>query len=263
MSLRNSVVAGSFYPAQKEEVLKYIEAFNENLQDLDDKFLKARAVIVPHAGYVYSGFTANVAFALSKQDFKRVIVIGPSHRVYLEGSSICLNDEYETPLGNIEIDKEFSFELLQKYKWLDSYPEVHQEHSTETQAPFIKHYFSNSKIVEIVYGKQNEKQLSGLIDELLKDKDNFVVISSDLSHFYTLPEAKKRDNICLKAIEEKNMQMFDQGCEACGLIGIKALILSAIKNDLQTQILYHCTSYDASGDDSRVVGYTSALIGDI
>ena len=260
MNIRKSVVSGSFYPDKKEELLKYINQFN-SFKTNNETFEDIKAIIVPHAGYIYSGFTANLAYKLaSNKKIKRVIVIGPSHRVYLKGASVALYDEYETPLGNLKIDKEFSQNLIDKYDFLDFNVECEFEHSTETQAPFIKHYFENVQLVEIVYGEINYEDLSKVIDEVLVDSDNFVVISTDLSHFYTFEEAQKLDNICLEAIDKKDLKMFDY-CEACGKVGVKAIIDWTIKNDFDTKVLNYCTSADVTKDKSRVVGYTTALIG--
>lgn len=263
MSQREMFVAGSFYPNSKEEIDKYIEYFNQNFSLKEDINLNPRAIIVPHAGYIYSGFTANLAYNLSsKQDFKRVIVIGPSHKVFIKGASIALYDEYETPLGNIKIDKQYSLELKDKYKFLNFFNNAHKEHSTETQAPFIKNYFNDVEMIEIVYGELEFEILSNLIDELLQDKNNFIVISTDLSHFHTLEEANTIDGVCLDAIANRDLELFDEGCEACGILGVKAIIGSCVKNDLITKVLYYCTSYDRTKDDKRVVGYTSVLIGE-
>ena len=260
MNIRKSVVSGSFYPDKKEELLKYINQFN-SFKTNNETFEDIKAIIVPHAGYIYSGFTANLAYKLaSKKEIKRVIVIGPSHRVYLKGASVAIYDEYETPLGNLKIDKKFSQNLIDKYDFLDFNVECEFEHSTETQAPFIKHYFENVQLVEIIYGEINYEDLSKVIDEVLSHSDNFVVISTDLSHFYTLEEAQKLDNICLEAIDKKDLKMFDY-CEACGKVGVKAIIDCAIKNDFDTKVLNYCTSADVTKDKSRVVGYTTALIG--
>lgn len=260
-TIRKTGFAGSFYPDNKEEILRYIEQFNSQL-DVKENF-DTKAMIVPHAGYIYSGFTANVAFNMAKNNKpKRVIVIGPSHHTYYEGASIALYDEYETPLGNITIDERYSNKLKDKYDFLDFDDNMHLEHSTEVQAPFIKHYFPDAFIVEIVYGKLSYEDLSLLIDEVLEDKENLLVISTDLSHFYTQEEANKLDNICLNAIAEKDLSLFDRGCEACGKVGVKAVIKSAINKDLNTKVLHYCTSYDRTNDATRVVGYTSAIIGE-
>lgn len=261
-NIRKAVVSGSFYPHKKEEILKYINHFNSFKTDVET-FEDIKAIIVPHAGYIYSGFTANLAYKLVsilKKDIKRVVVIGPSHRVYLKGASVALYDEYETPLGNLKIDKKFSQNLIDKYDFLDFNIECEFEHSTETQAPFIKHYFENVQLVEIIYGEIDYEELSKVIDEVLANSDNFVVISTDLSHFYTLKEAQKLDNICIEAINKKDLKLFDY-CEACGKVGVKAVINWAIKNDFDTKVLNYCTSAYVTKDESRVVGYTSALIG--
>lgn len=260
MSIRKSVVSGSFYPNDKLEVEKYFEIFHKNTKlkkDID----KIKAIIVPHAGYVYSGYTANIAYEhVALQTFKRIIIIGPSHRVYLKGASVSLYDEYETPLGNIKMDLEFSRELIEKYKFLTFNEECEFEHSTETQAPFIKKYFKNIELVEIIYGDCTYKDLSLLISDLLEDEENLVVISSDLSHFYTQKEANILDSYCLEAIEKKDLKLLNKG-EACGKTGVEAILDVSINKDFKTKVLHYCTSADYSKDESRVVGYTSALVG--
>ena len=259
-NIRKSFFSGTFYPNNKDEIVNMIEKFNKDFT-VNGSF-DTKAIIVPHAGYVYSGFTANIAYFISSvKKPKRVIVIGPSHKVYLHGASIALNESYETPLGNIKIDLNYANYLKEKFDFLQFNDNVHQEHSTETQAPFSKYYFPQCEFIEIIYGKMDFRHLSLLIDELWEDDENFVLISTDLSHFYTLDEAKKLDNICLNAIAKKDLELFDKGCEACGKLGVKAVINSAIKKDYKTQILHYCTSFDRTKDANRVVGYTSVLIG--
>ncbi|GGD32794.1 hypothetical protein GCM10012288_03400 [Malaciobacter pacificus] len=260
MSIRKTVVAGSFYPNEKDEILRYINHFN-SFEDTDETFEDIKAIIVPHAGYIYSGYTANLAYKkASLKSYKRVVVIGPSHNVYLKGASVALYDEYETPLGNLSIDKEFSQYLIDKYDFLDFNIECEFEHSTEVQVPFIKHYFGDVEIVEIIYGEIDYKEISKIIDEVLNSSVNLVVISTDLSHFYTLEEANNLDGFFLSAVQNKNLDLFNS-CEACGKVGVKALINWAIQNRYESKLLHYCTSADVSKDKNRVVGYTSALIG--
>ncbi len=262
-SIRKMAVSGSFYPDKKDEVLRYINHFNSFDIKLDnfDNFSKSlKAIIVPHAGYIYSGFTANLAYKIAKaKSFKRVVVIGVSHRVYLKGASVALYDEYETPLGNLKIDKEYSQQLIEKFDFLSFNETCEFEHSTETQMPFIKHYFDDISLVEIVYGDISYKDLEKVIDEVLKDEENFVVISSDLSHFHSESEANEIDNVCLNAIQNQDMNLFDY-VEACGKTGIMAIVDYSIQNNLKAKVLNYCTSADVTKDKSRVVGYTSALI---
>ncbi len=266
MSIRKSSVSGTFYPSTKEEIEKYINHFNQVLEksniNIDCDF-QPRAIISPHAGYIYSGFTANVAFTLLKQKINptRIIVIGPSHKFGFDGASISLHNDYETPLGNLKIDVQYSQQLEEKYDFLDFMSDVHKEHSTETQMPFIKHYFPDTKVVEIVYSKCDYKDITKIIEEVLKDDDNFVVISTDLSHFYNLNDAHKLDNICLSGIKNLDLNILNKGCEACGIIGVKGLVDYASQSNMQVKLLDYRTSADASGDTSRVVGYTSFVFG--
>ena len=263
MSIRKTVVAGSFYPSERDELLALIKSFSKpEIKNVEaNSFVHINAMITPHAGFIYSGRLSNISYFLaSKQNPKRVIVIGPSHRVYFEGSNICLDEKYETPLGNIQVDVEFSKALKNKYGFLNTNEECEFEHSTETQAPFIKYYFPNTKIVEIIYANQDVNSLSELIDELIEDEDNLLVISTDLSHFHSLEKAKELDTYCINAIAKKDISLLEIG-EACGKIGIKAILKTAVKKSLNTKVLAYSTSYDVNNDDSRVVGYTTALIG--
>ena len=257
--IRKMSVAGTFYPATGAEIQRYFEHFNkvyDEKETLPD--IKSRAVIVPHAGYVYSGFSANIAYRiLQNSNIKNFVVIGPSHRVAFEGISLCQAQSYETPFGEIQSSNTLLRELEEKFN-LKSILNPHAEHSTEVQFPFIKHYLSDANIVELVYGQTDPKFISEIIDFVLKKEDCGVIISTDLSHFYNLEDANRLDNICLNSIEKKDVSLLHKGCEACGIIGVEAMLLSANKLNLNSTILDYRTSADASKDTSRVVGYVSA-----
>lgn len=257
--IRQMSVVGSFYPAREIELERYFEHFN-NLYDenVKQKDTSSRVVIVPHAGYIYSGYTANIAYkALQKSGVKNIVVIGPSHRVAFEGISICDFEAYQTPFGDIkgstnlaqELKENFSFKCLEN---------AHREHSTEVQFPFIKFYMPDVNIVEVVYSQAIPKDISTIIEYVLQKDDCGVVISTDLSHFYNLKQANDYDNICLNGIQRVDTDLLDEGCEACGIIGLKAVLDSAKKLNLTSKILDYRTSADASGDEDRVVGYVSA-----
>ncbi len=258
-------VRGQFYPKNCSEIEKMIQKWNRILDEKlsDKKLLKEvpRAIIVPHAGYIYSGFTANFAYRLlANSKAKRVIVIGPSHRVYIDGLSGSTQEYYETPCQDLEIDIEY-LEKIKKHFPIGFSQKAHStEHSTETQMPLIKHYLPHAKVIEFIYGKADYRKIAKLIKDLLKDRDNVVVISTDLSHFYTLDNAKKLDNICLNGMLKKDISILDKGCEACGMIGVKAMLQVADEVDLTVDLLDYRTSADASGDESSVVGYVSAYL---
>ncbi len=256
---REMSVVGTFYPGRGVELERYFEHFSQ-VYDEDFKLpdIKSRAIIVPHAGYIYSGYTANIAYRiLQKSGVKNFVVIGPSHRVAFKGVSLCDFESYDTPFGEIKSSKSLYEKLVNNFSFI-SLEEAHMEHSTEVQFPFIKHYLQDVNIVELVYSDANYKDISKIIDFVLTQNDCGVIISTDLSHFYTLQEANKLDNICLRAIESLDVYMLYNGCEACGKVGIGAMILSAKKLSLNPSILDYRTSANASDDKTRVVGYVSA-----
>lgn len=262
MSVRKCAVSGQFYPAEANDILEMIDHWNvvldKHLTDKATLDIKPRAIIVPHAGYVYSGFTANIAFRLlANSGIRKVVVIGPSHRVYLKGTSIAKYDYYETPFGNLKIENQLNEELSNKFN-LSFVPNAHSEHSTEVQMPFIAHYLSDCSIVEMVYGDESSEELSRVIEFLLKDSDTAVIISSDLSHYYDIKKAKSLDSICLDGIVREDSDTLDNGCEACGKIGIKAMLMAAKQIGLKSKLLDYRTSADASGETNAVVGYLSA-----
>ena len=255
---REMSVAGTFYPQRVVDLNRYFEHFNKICSENDlIPDIKSRAVLVPHAGYIYSGFTANIAYRiLQNSNIKKLVVIGPSHRIGFDGISLCLNENYDTPYGAINSSATLLKELKEKFRLMPLIP--HAEHSTEVQFPFIKHYLPNIEIVELVYSKASSGVISEIIDDVLSMEDCGVVISTDLSHFYDLSEANRLDNICLDAIENLDTEMLSSGCEACGKLGVEAMILSAKKLGLKATLLDYRTSADASDDTSNVVGYLSA-----
>ncbi|MBU1659216.1 AmmeMemoRadiSam system protein B [bacterium] len=256
--IREMSVSGSFYPQRSKDLYRYFEHFNE-IYDENFKLatIKSKAVIVPHAGYVYSGYTANVAYRILEQNtIKNFVVIGPSHKVAFEGVSMCNFTSYETPIGDIAAADKVRKELQKTFK-LSCLKHVHAEHSTEVQFPFIKHYLEDANIIELVYGHIKPAVLSEIINFILQKEDCGVIISTDLSHFYTLDEANDLDNICLNSINKLDVSLIHKGCEACGKIGVEAMLMSAKKLNLTPTILDYRTSADASKDTSRVVGYVS------
>ncbi|MBU0632970.1 AmmeMemoRadiSam system protein B [bacterium] len=256
---REMSVAGAFYPNDPDEIKRYFNQFT-NLYDknLTLPDIKAKAVIVPHAGYIYSGFTANVAYRVLKNSgLKKFVVIGPSHRVSFHGASLCEFETYKTPLGELNSSTELLDDLKQEFN-LSCFADAHHEHSTEVQFPFIKHYLDNVSILEIVYGMADPKQISEIIDYLLSKDDTGIIISTDLSHFYDQKTANQLDNICIDAVKNLDLRGIHEGCEACGIIGVEAMIISAKKAGLHVNILDYRTSADASGDKDRVVGYLSS-----
>ena len=262
MSTRETSVAGQFYPANASEIQVTLKKYNEILDrhfknHPDIAQLKPKAVIVPHAGYIYSGFTANVALRiLSHSDIKHIVVIGPSHRVGFKGTSMAQFDNYSTPLGSLDIDKNMTHRLKEKFA-LSFVPEAHHEHSTEVQMPIIKNYMPEVSVIELVYGDEKPQKLAKVITYVLEQAQTAVVISTDLSHYYDKEKANKLDTICINAVLNLDERALHKGCEACGKIGVEAMLIAAKSKALKPTLFDYRTSADASGDNSSVVGYMS------
>jgi AmmeMemoRadiSam system protein B len=261
--MRRAVVK-EWYGGTCEAVEKYIAHFNKIIDENVDYqkakeifSLTPKALIVPHAGWVYSGFTANFAYRIAQNAKpKRVVVIGPSHRFPIEGISVSLELDYETPCGILPMDTDFAETLIEKFD-VKNYEHVHQEHSTEVQMPFIYHYFGEIPVVELVYGNYEPEKLKEIIKFAIND-NSLVVISSDLSHYYDLKTANSLDYNCLEAVQNLDLQALEK-CEACGKIGIAGMIMAAYELNLTSLIVDYRTSADVSGDESQVVGYMSAI----
>jgi len=264
LSKRPAPNAGTFYPKQCSDTQAWFSRFHERSRHSRPQTAGAlpRALIVPHAGYRYSGYTADLAYRLVQNSTaKRVILIGPSHHTPFEGVSAASYEAFQTPCGILRNDESY-LQKIKKVFPLKSVQNAHaKEHSTEVQLPFINHYLPQTKVIELIYGKTHEDELEKMIAYLLQDRDNLLVVSSDLSHYHSQDNAHKRDYICLDSIERLSANRIKNGCEACGYEGIRALLNVTKKMNFKSQLLDYRTSADTTGDTQHVVGYTSAIFG--
>ena len=257
MNIRNPAVAGQFYERSPDRLriqlnqwLKAPPAFESPL----------RAVIVPHAGYIYSGETAAKAYAhvkMQAEHFKKVILIGPSHHFYFDGCAIPQADIYHSPLGDIPIYKDAVNQLAgEKSVFVTDQPHA-PEHCLEVQLPFLQSSLDEFQLLPILTSNITPKEVARLVDPLW-DETTLLVISSDLSHFHTYSEAVEIDqDSCLK-IEDFEPDL--QPEQACGCTGINALLILAKQHDYQLERLQLVNSGDTSGNKERVVGYVSYII---
>lgn len=267
--IRPAQVAGYFYPADPAKLKNEINHLL-NKSEPADKYNKIFGIVSPHAGYVYSGRTAAFAYnQLRGKNYKRVIIISPSHSEYFSGVSVFAGDAYETPLGLLEVDKDFIEKLVTGNKIIFKGFEGHKkEHALEVQLPFLQSVLSNFKIVPIVMGDQRKM----FVDELAKalaaavDDETLIVASSDMSHFHSKHEANLLDSIVedrIRQFDFENLQkdLERNNCEACGGGPIAALMKAAsIKNYNHSNVLHRSDSGDVTGDNSEVVGYLSAVV---
>ena len=255
--MREMSVAGSFYPGNAHEIERYIAKFTA-IYDRHFRLpnLHPKAVIVPHAGYVFSGFSAHVAYReLTHTPLKRFVILGPSHKIAYKGVSMCEQESYNTPLGVLHSDKAL-LAFFQKRFGLKQLI-THREHSTEVQFPLLKHYIPDASIVELVYGSIDTDTLSQIMVDAIQLGDVGVIVSTDLSHFYPLEKANKLDSICIEGIQNLDVAQLHSGCEACGFLGVEGIVKAAKRLHLHPTILDYRTSADASADTHSVVGYLS------
>jgi len=266
--IRAPAVAGMFYEKSPTELRKNIDELLNRVQ-LPKVEGTVRAIVSPHAGYVYSGFTAAHAFKLLEgRKYDCVIVIGPSHREYFDGISIYSGDVYETPLGKVPINHEVRSELLQGEKNIVASVAGHRsEHSLEVQLPFLQCVLKEFSVVPIIMGDQRRhlcEQLSAALTRVIVNKNVLLIASSDLSHFHAYDEAVLLDKRVIRAVEQFNPDEFideleDKSFEACGGGPIAVAMKTAQRVGAnRAEVLHYCNSGDITGDRSGVVGYLAA-----
>jgi AmmeMemoRadiSam system protein B len=257
--IRQAAVAGLFYPADPKQLRETVDQY---LKEAEIGAKVPKAIIVPHAGYIFSGSIAASAYARLKQNhnlINRVILIGPSHRVAFQGLAVSPADSFSTPLGNIPVDQA-AIEMILKFPFVHQIEQAHlQEHSLEVQLPFLQETLDAFKIVPIVAGDATPDQVGQVIKALWGGNETLIVISSDLSHFHDYAAAKHLDKATSTAIE--NMQYEKIGYEsACGRIPVNGLLKVVREKSLTVKNIDLRNSGDTAGDKARVVGYGAYVI---
>lgn len=250
MSIRKPAVAGFFYPSNKEELKNQIESFLRNSSISFNE--RPKAIIVPHAGYIYSGQVAAFGYSSSK-DFPvdNVVIVGPSHFFSFSGAALSPARKWQTPLGFVEINNSY----FSNPKILKEMEMPHKkEHSIEVQVPFIQYVFPKTKIVPISTGIVDSEMLAKEIMSALSEND-LLVVSSDLSHYYPYEEAIKIDEVANKSIPDLDFDSVENYVEACGKTGILVCMYIAKKKKWKGKLLSYANSGDTAGDKSSVVGY--------
>ena len=266
--IRPPAAAGTFYPANENELKNQIDKFlnnveSENYKNLYPPKLKerrwVRAMIVPHAGIIYSGQTAAYAFKqLEGQNIKKVVLIGPAHYEYLNKFGLSHADFWQTPLGNVEIDQESMSELEKHSEFGFADFAMKPEHSLEIEIPFLQIVLNNNwKLIPIITGRVSDDEINSAAEHITEiiDEQTVIIISTDLSHYHFKQEANEIDKICINSIEKLE---FDSECEACGEIGFRLILKMAKKLNWKSEVLNYSDSGDITGD-VKVVGYVSAL----
>ncbi|MBI3771232.1 MAG: AmmeMemoRadiSam system protein B [Gammaproteobacteria bacterium] len=255
--LRNPAVAGTFYPADAAELRSMLNNFLAPLKPAQETAPVPKAMIVPHAGYIYSGPVAASAYRLlwpARNNIRRVVLLGPSHRVPLFGLAASSADAFNTPLGQIALDKVAITRLLElpQVKLMDQAHTL--EHSLEVQLPFLQTVLNDFTLVPLVVGEASPQDVAEVLDVLWDGDETLILISSDLSHYHDYNTARHMDQATSKAIEQLKPEtiLYD---DACGRNGINGLLLAAQEHGLQARTIDLRSSGDTADPRDQVVGY--------
>lgn len=254
MRKRNAAVAGSFYPGKQAELEQQV---NSLLLAVPDAGLPpVKALIVPHAGYIYSGGTAATAYDCLRRRPRtpsRVVLLGPAHRVYLRGMAVPAAECFTTPLGDIPLDTAGIAQAL-ALPGVQASDHAHElEHSLEVQLPFLQQVLGEFTLLPILVGESPPAEVAAVIDALWGGPETLVIVSSDLSHFHDYATARAHDEDTCGRILRGDTTL--RGSDACGAAPINGLLHSAHGRSLQRKLLASCNSGDTGGDRQRVVGY--------
>lgn len=256
---RLPAVAGTFYPANPVQLHAMIDDY---LNDADTGKNVPKAIIAPHAGYIYSGPIAASAYIRLKNAhdrIHRVVLIGPSHRVAFEGLAVSKAEAFITPLGSIAVDQQAVASLL-TLPFVAHVEQAHTyEHSLEVHLPFLQETLDYFTLVPIVAGDATADQVAQVLDKLWGGDETLIVISSDLSHYHDYASAQQRDQATSAAIEALDDRQLDYE-SACGRVPVSGLMKIARQKSLTIKTIDLRNSGDTAGDKKRVVGYGAYVI---
>lgn len=251
---REPAVAGMFYPARASKLRNTIQTFLERVVFKPGPTPKA--LIAPHAGYMYSGSVAASAYARLRpyhDSYTRVILLGPCHRFAIRNLALSEADVFRTPLGDVPLDKEVIASLdIPGVKVLEA---AHQfEHSLEVHLPFLQVILGQFSIVPVVIGDAASETVAQAIDTLWGGKETLIVVSSDLTHYLAYDEARARDRLTCEAIQHLDADRINHS-DACGATPVRGLLIEAKRRAMEVTTLDLRNSGDTAGGKDQVVGY--------
>lgn len=252
-AVRSSAVAGMFYPADPRQLAHDVQEF---LAEARPQALAPKALIVPHAGYIYSGAVAASAYATLKSiapRIRRVVLLGPTHRLAVRGLALPDADAFDTPLGRVKLDTT-AMRAIAHLPQVVINGEAHaQEHSLEVQLPFLQSVLSDFSLLPLVVGSATAAEVAEVLEAVWGGDETLIVISSDLSHY--LPYAAAQDVDGKTADDILKLHLPFNHEQACGATPISGLVLAAQKHHLQPKLLDLRNSGDTAGSKFKVVGY--------
>jgi AmmeMemoRadiSam system protein B len=254
-AIRPPAVAGMFYPADPGQLAHVVQQLLGEARHFD---LVPKALIVPHAGFIYSGAIAATAYATLRDvasRIRRVVLLGPTHRVAVRGLALPGADAFDTPLGRVTLDTAAA-QAIAHLPQVGISPQAHAlEHSLEVQLPFLQNVLSDFKLLPLAVGMATAEEVAEVLEAVWGGDETLIVISSDLSHYLPYASAQRIDNETAQSILELR-QPIDHD-HACGGTPISGLIVAAQKHHLAPHLLDLRNSGDTAGSHDQVVGYAS------
>ncbi|MEJ2142115.1 MAG: AmmeMemoRadiSam system protein B [Gammaproteobacteria bacterium] len=260
-NIRHPAVAGTFYPADPNELKTMVDEFISNVPATEDTSVP-RAIIAPHAGYIYSGPVAATAYARiipAHNKFTRVVLLGPSHRVPFRGLAASSASHFSTPLGLIPLDVSGINEICQLPQ-VQVFDQAHlYEHSLEVHLPFLQTVIDNFSLIPLVVGDSNPEEVSQVLEHFIDDEHTLIVISSDLSHYHDYHTAQQMDRATSQAIEHMDINAIGYE-DACGRGPVSGLLTLARHHHFKVKTVDLRNSGDTAGPRDQVVGYGAYVV---
>lgn len=252
--VRQPAMAGTFYPANAAMLRQTITELLKSSVAAE----RPKALIAPHAGYIYSGPVAGQAYAqliTHAEIIRRVILLGPVHRVPVRGLALPKADRFATPLGEVPVDQDTIRQLAGMPQVVVNEVAHEFEHSLEVQLPFLQSVLHDFSLVPLVVGDATAEEVADVLEVLWGGPETLIVVSSDLSHYLHYAQARQIDQDTVRRIlRGRQLDSFER---ACGALPINGLLLAASRHKLTPRLVSQCNSGDTAGDRQSVVGYAA------
>lgn len=262
-SVRPAAVAGTFYPGDPGQLAGEIADLLDGVASFEPPLRFPKALVVPHAGYIYSGPVAAHAYdelAPARGIVKRVILLGPTHRVPVRGLAVPTVAAFATPLGTVPVDRE-AIRALSDLPQVVASDAAHQlEHALEVQLPFLQTVLGDFSVVPLAVGQASAQQVAQVLERLWGGRETLILISTDLSHYHPYDEAKRIDRSSIMRIASLVPDLNHE--EACGATPLNGLLAFARARAFSMRLLSACNSGDTAGSRGQVVGYSSFALYD-
>ena len=255
-AIRPPAAAGLFYPADAGQLAHEVREFLRGARSFD--LVHVKALIVPHAGYIYSGAIASTAYATlraASRYIRRVVLLGPTHRVAVRALTLAGVEAFDTPLGRIKLDMTAAQSIAHLPQVVVSTQGHAEEHSLEVQLPFLQSLLTDFTLLPLAVGMASAEEVAEVLESVWGGEETLIVVSSDLSHYLPYPTAQRVDRETVQAILE--LQQPIPHDRACGGTPVSGLILAARRHHLTPHLLDLRNSGDTAGTHDQVVGYAA------